>query len=234
MDEAFSRTRRKTSFTTRGASAAPLGARDQQLGYHQPMIGPVRLHRYSYREYLAVEEVSIVKHEYLDGEIYAMAGGSVLHAALSAAVLAALHAGMRERCRVYSSHLRIRVMATGLASYADVAVICGSVETDPENADTVINPVALVEVLSPSTVDYDLGEKFEHYKQIPSLSIVIYVWQDRRQIEIRERAGDVWRPTTFGAGQIARADWLDCVLDVDAIYVNAGGPPAPSLVPPAL
>src|SRR5262249_5785101 len=104
------------------------------------MSGSARHHRHSFKEYLAVEEVSTAKHEYLEGEIYAMAGGSVLHAALSAATLAALHAQLGGRCRVYSSDLRIRVRATGLASYPDVTVVCGAAETDPESADTVINP----------------------------------------------------------------------------------------------
>jgi Uma2 family endonuclease len=189
------------------------------------MEAPVRLHRYSFRDYLAVEEVSTVRHEFLDGEIYAMAGGSVLHAALSAAMLASLHAQLHGRCRVYSSDLRIRVLPTGLTSYADVAVVCGSVETDPENADTVTNPTALVEVLSPNTLDYDLGEKFQHYRQVPSLRVVIYAWQDRRQLELRECAPDGgWRTRTVGHGQEAVIESLECRIDVDAVYAGAGGP----------
>jgi Uma2 family endonuclease len=186
---------------------------------------PIRLHAYSFQDYLAVEEVSIIKHEFLDGEIYAMAGGSVLHAALSAAMLAALHAQLRGRCRVYSSDLRLRVRATGLTSYADVAVVCGPVETDPENRDTVTNPTALIEVLSPNTLEYDLGEKFDHYKQIPSLLAVIYVWQDRRRIEIRERVDNgAWRtPRTEESGHV-RIPSLDCAIDIQALYSEAGGP----------
>jgi len=179
-------------------------------------------HRYSFQEYLAVEEVSTVKHEYLDGEIYAMAGGSVLHAALSAAILAALHRQLREDCRVFSSDLRVRVRATGLASYPDVTVVGGAVETDAENADTVVNPTVVVEVLSPSTTDYDLGEKFEHYQQIPSLAAVIYVWQDRRQIEVREKAGTAWRASTFASGATAAVSSLGIDIAVDALYADAG------------
>ena len=160
----------------------------------------VRHHRHSYQDYLAVEEISTVRHEYLDGEIYAMAGGSVLHAALAAATLAALHRQLGGRCRVYSSDLRIRVRATGLASYPDVTVVCGPAETDPENADTVVNPTLVVEVLSPGTMDYDLGEKFDHYRRIPSLTAVLYVSQDRRQLEIRERTDDEWKTTQASAG----------------------------------
>ena len=73
-----------------------------------------------------------------------------------------------------------------MASYPDVTVVCGKAEADPESKETVVNPTVVVEVLSPATIDYDLGEKFDHYRQIPSLKAVVHVWQDRRQIEIRE------------------------------------------------
>jgi len=179
-------------------------------------------HRHSFTDYLVVEEMSQVKHEFLDGEIYAMAGGSILHAGLTASVLGALHAQLRGPCRVYSSDLRIRAGATGLASYPDVSVVCGDPELDPESKETVANPVAVVEVLSPSTIDFDLGEKFEHYQKIPSLCTVVYVWQDRRQIEVRQRVGADWQSRVFGAGERARLEVLGCDLDVDAVYMDAG------------
>jgi Uma2 family endonuclease len=187
------------------------------------MSVPVQLHRHSFKDYLAVEEISTVRHEYLSGEIYAMAGGSVLHAALSAAVLASLHAQLAGRCRVYSSDLRIRVLATGLASYPDVTIVCGATQTDPESADTVVNPTVVVEILSPGTIDYDLGEKFEHYRRISALKAVVYVWQDRKQIEVRARAHDSdWQTTMAGVGVVARVEALRCDIDVDALYADAG------------
>jgi Uma2 family endonuclease len=187
----------------------------------------VRHHRHSFQEYLAIEEISTIRHEYLDGEIYAMAGGSVLHAALSAAVLAALHNQLTGRCRVYSSDLRIRARATGLASYPDVTVVCGAAETDPESADTVVNPTVIVEVLSPGTMDYDLGEKFEHYRRIPSLTAVLYVWQDRPQVELRERADTDWKATPAAAGESISIRSLGFRLEVDALYTDAGASPHP-------
>ena len=186
----------------------------------------VRHHRHSFQDYLAVEEVSTVKHEYLDGEIYAMAGGSVLHAALSAAVLAAFHRQLAGRCRVYSSDLRVRVRETGLASYPDVTVVCGAIETDPESPDTVVNPSILVEVLSPATMEYDLGEKFEHYRRIPSLAAVLYLWQDRRQIEVRERTGGAWKTAIVGPGGTVALATAALGLEVDALYSDAGAGPS--------
>src|SRR3970040_481974 len=99
------------------------------------MSAPVRHHHYSFADYLAVEEMSAVKHEFLDGNIYAMAGGSPLHAALSVSVAAALLSSLRGRpCRVFSSDLRVRVAATGLATYPDVTVVCTELRHDPDSA----------------------------------------------------------------------------------------------------
>ena len=184
---------------------------------------PRQLHHYSFEDYLAVEEMNPVRHEFLDGEIYAMAGGTILHAALAVAVSSALHRQLAGRCRVFSSDLRIRSLATGLACYPDVTVVCGNVETDPESKETVANPMVVVEVLSPATIDYDLGEKFEHYRRIPSLTAVVYVWQDRRQIEIRARGtADDWRVAVAGSGSVTRLESLGCTLDVDTLYADAG------------
>jgi Uma2 family endonuclease len=188
------------------------------------MSVPARHHRYSFKDYLVVEEMSTIKHEYLDGEIYAMAGGSILHAGLSATVGALLSSQVRGRCRTYSSDLRVRVTATGLATYPDMTVVCGPIQADPENRDTVVNPSLVVEVLSPSTIDYDLGEKFEHYRQISSLRAVIYVWQDQPRIEVRERVGDDWRTTVAESKGTAVIPGLDCRIDVDVLYADAGAP----------
>lgn len=185
---------------------------------------PRRLHRYTFRDYLAVEEAGTIKHEFLDGEIYAMAGGSPLHAALAAAVIAALGGRVPAGCRVYSSDLRVRVVRTGLACYPDVTVICGAVQPDPESPDTATNPRVVVEVLSASTQEFDLGEKLEHYQQIPSLEAVVYVWQDRRLVEVRERAvagSGAWT-TAASTVDAVTVRALGSALDVAAIYAAAG------------
>ena len=191
------------------------------------MPTPARHHRYSFADYLAVEEISVVKHEFLGGEIYAMAGGSPLHAALSAAMVGRLlEAARGGPCRVFSSDLRIRVLATGLASYPDAAVVCGPLEHHPDSADTVTNPVLLVEVLSDSTEEYDLGEKFEHYTRIASLQEVVYVWQNERHIEVRRRVNDGWISSAAGSAGMVRMESLGCALDVDALYNEATPPTA--------
>ena len=116
------------------------------------MASPSFRHRYSFADYLGVEEMSRVRHEYVNGEIVAMAGGTPEHSALSAAVVTLLGSKLRGGpCRPYSSDLRIRVRATGLATYPDAAVICGEPARDPESPTHVTNPTVIVEVLSAST-----------------------------------------------------------------------------------
>jgi Uma2 family endonuclease len=106
----------------------------------------------TYAEYLAAEAVSDVRHEFLNGDVWAMAGGTPEHAALALAVGSELRQALRGRpCRAYSAPLRVRVVETGLSTYPDVTVVCGQLETALDDEDAVTNPIVLVEVLSEST-----------------------------------------------------------------------------------
>jgi Uma2 family endonuclease len=179
----------------------------------------VRNLNYSFAEYLEMEQISRVKHEYFAGEIFGMAGGSPEHAALSMAVggglLAQLAGGP---CTVYSSDLRVRVLETGLATYPDVTVVCGEKQRDPESSTTLTNPTVLVEVVSNSTEQYDRGEKFEQYKRIASLESVVFVAQNTVSIDVWSRVADTWQLATYSRGMQAQLKAIDCELDVDAIY----------------
>lgn len=113
-------------------------------------------HRYTFGEYIALESFSTVRHEFLLGEIYAMAGSTPQHAALAMSVGAALLAKLRGGpCRVHSSDLRVRVLETGLVTYPDVTVVCGPYRADPEDRNTIVNPHVVVEVTSDSTEECD-------------------------------------------------------------------------------
>jgi Uma2 family endonuclease len=186
------------------------------------MAAPAALHRHSFADYLALEEASNTKHEYLKGEIYGMAGGTPEHAALSVAVSSALLAQLRHGpCRVFSSDLRVRVLATGLATYPDVTVVCGELERDPESPTTVVNPRAVVEVLSDGTEAYDRGEKLEQYRRIPSLAAVVLVSHRVPSIELWERTSDEnWRRREFGRGQVADIEALPARLVLDEVYLG--------------
>src|SRR3954447_14765097 len=132
---------------------------------------PALLHKlnYTYAEYLGFEASSNVKHEFLGGQIYAMAGGTPEHAALAAAAITLLGPQLRGgQCRPYNSDLRVRT-PTGLTTYPDVTIVRGPREIDGVDPLAVTNPRLIVEVLSRSTEEYDSGDKFAHYKAFPSL-----------------------------------------------------------------
>jgi len=179
----------------------------------------VGLHEYSYGEYLAHENASNVKHEYLGRDIYARPGGSPEHAALAVAIASSLRIQLAgKRCRVFSSDLRVRVLASGLATYPDVSVVCGPLERDTEGRETVLNPTVLVEVLSGSTERYDRGEKFEHYKKIPSFEEYVLVSQKEILVEVWRRAGDSWTHHEARAGARVALRSIACELAVDELY----------------
>lgn len=182
-----------------------------------------RLHRYTFQEYLALEASSTIRHEFLAGEIYAMAGGTPQHAALAVAVSAALLAKTRGGpCRVHSSDLRVRSLATGLTTYPDVTVVCGPYETDTQDKNTVVNPRLLVEITSESTEEYDRGEKLESYQRIPSLDAIMLVSHREQLIEIFERQGDsTWRRSEARSGASLSIAALNATLSVDEIYAAA-------------
>jgi Uma2 family endonuclease len=181
---------------------------------------PAQKQTMTYAEYLAAEEKSLEKHEFLDGEVYAMAGGTPDHAALAMAFGGELGNALRDRpCRVFSSDLRVRIRATGLTTYPDVSVVCGKLETDAEDRHAVVNPLLLVEVLSDSSEAYDRGEKFAHYRHLPSLREYVLVSQRRPRIEVyrRNEAGR-WELFEYESGASAELSSVGCSVSVDEVY----------------
>ncbi len=175
--------------------------------------------KYSIEDYVRLEEYSNVRHEFLDGRILAMAGGTPEHGARAAAVIAALSAQLRGKpCRVHTSDVRIRVPATGLDTYPDVSVVCGHAELDARDPNALTNPVVLVEVLSPSTEEYDRGEKLEHYKLIPSLQHVVLIAHERRSIEVVTRTDTGWQAQTVNEHGEATLSSIDCTLPLDDVF----------------
>jgi Uma2 family endonuclease len=186
-----------------------------------------RRHAYTYGDYLQLEaDVPAARHEFVDGEISAMAGGSELHSALIAAVSGELYTQLRgTRCGLRESNLRVHIRATGNAFYPDAIVLCGDVEIIHEirGGDSLLNPTVIVEVLSPSTEEYDRGAKFEdNYRFIPSLLEYVLVSQDEPTIEVRSRdeLGN-WSAREYRVGEMAVLATIDAALDVDVVYREA-------------
>jgi Uma2 family endonuclease len=175
---------------------------------------------YTLDDYFAVEETSLVKHEFLDGEIFAMAGASLPHNDIAANLLTLLRSMLRETgCRAFGSDLRVATYG-GLYTYPDVSVICGKPMLVTGRPDTATNPVLLVEVLSDATRDYDRGDKLAAYRLIPALREVLLVDQATVMIESWQRQDDAsWTSTSTSdlAATIALAA-VPITLPVREIY----------------
>lgn len=136
----------------------------------------------SEKEYLDLEEKSKIRHEFMDGEIFAMAGASRKHNLASTNISTELNLQLRETdCEVYASDFRVRIRE-GHSVYPDVAVACGEIETT-DNDKTLLNPIVVFEVLSKSTEKRDRGDKAEDYFKLKSLKDYILVSQYRVRVE---------------------------------------------------
>lgn len=138
---------------------------------------------YSLEEYLAMERQSSEKHEYFQGRIYLMAGGSPNHSLIASNLNRLLGNALEDRpCRVYTSDLQVLVKANGLVTYPDVSVVCGPVEYAKSSGNLVTNPNLIVEVLSPTTSGYDQTTKFNLYKGLETLEDYLLV--DSRSVNV--------------------------------------------------
>ena len=184
------------------------------------MTAPAHLRpRYSYAEYLAYERDSELKHEFDDGEILAMAGGSRRHNALALRIGAVLDAARQPGCVAFQSDQRVRVLATGKATYPDVSMVCGPIEGDPADptSATITNPTLIVEVLSPTTAPYDRGDKWQQYQLIPSLHEYLLISQAEPRIErYRRLPSGTWEYADVTAGAITLAS--GAVIDIARLY----------------
>ncbi len=172
-------------------------------------------HVYSIEEWIALQEATGRRFDYLDGRLYdieAMAGGTPRHALISANLLIALYQGMVreatfEHCSVYSSDLQLKSADGHRYVYPDAAIICGEPEYDTRVPTAVRNPVVVAEVLSQKTAARDFGDKFDYYASLPSVRDYVLVHQDRPRVEVRSRNTDdagVWETRVF-VGPAARA-----------------------------
>src|SRR5258706_1201652 len=152
--------------------------------------------RYTPQEYYALEREATYKSDYYDGEIAAMAGGTIAHSLICSNLVREVGNRLKGGpCVAYESNLRLKVRATGLRCYPDVSVFCGALERDPEDPklETVTNPTVLIEVLSESTEAYDRGFKADNYRRIESLRAYVLVSQTSPHVEVYERpAGGAW------------------------------------------
>ena len=176
--------------------------------------------RLTAQEYLALEREAEYKSEYYKGEVFAFAGASLRHNLIAANVLANIHSQLRSGpCSAFSSDMRITIPQTPHFTYADVVVVCGQPQLDDDFKDNLLNPIVIIEVLSPSTEGYDRGKKFESYQRIASLLEYVLVSQDRPRVEqfLRQPDGR-WLYSETSAEGIIKLTSIDCELSLSDIY----------------
>ncbi|NUQ75413.1 MAG: Uma2 family endonuclease [Polyangiaceae bacterium] len=181
---------------------------------------PVEKRTWTAQEYLVWERQQPTRHEFFQGEVFAMGGATREHNLLVVNITAELRNALRKKpCETYPSDMRVKVPATGLYTYPDASVVCGKPEFEDGGMDTLLNPLVLVEVLSDSSERYDRGKKFEQYRSIPSLTDYVLVSQDHVLVEhFRRGEGGTWVLSEVRAGGRVALSGPECGLEVDEIY----------------
>jgi Uma2 family endonuclease len=173
-------------------------------------------------DFIATAEVSEERLEFVDGQILAMSGASLEHGLIVSSIATALSNQLRARpCGVVAQGTLVRAHAGDDTFLPDVAVFCGQPERDRfRGVDLLLNPVLLVEVLSPSTTNYDHGRKWESYQGIKSLQHYLLVAQDKARVEQYTRYGEhFWHYTeTLGLDAVVRFESLNASLTMAEIY----------------
>ena len=174
-----------------------------------------------FEEYLVMEAASDIKHEWINGLVYAMSRGTPEHGRLSAAMMRALPE--TEQCRVYSSDTLIYIEKAEHSTYADASIVCGAILTRGAKdkngkslGEAITNPRVVVEVLSKSTEHRDRNERFRLFQKLDSLEEYVLVSQDEPCIEVRRRSGRNWISHTARAGETVTIH--SAAISVDAIY----------------
>jgi Uma2 family endonuclease len=178
--------------------------------------------RITEEEYLRLDRAAETKSEFVDGEIFAMSGGSFPHSILAVKWMGELLSKLRGRnCVVFNSDERVRTPGSGSYVYPDVSVVCGKPQSHRASDDILTNPVVVIEVLSPSTEDYDRGKKFALYREIASLQDYLLVHSDEVHVESFTRQPEGWLLREYrGAEAAVPIASIDCAVLLGDVYAG--------------
>jgi Uma2 family endonuclease len=181
-------------------------------------------------QYLAFERATDARHEYLDGQIYAMAGESIEHSRICVNISGELRGQLKGRpCEALSPNMKVVTSSSGMFAYPDVVVVCGGPPFHDERRDVLTNPAIIFEVLSPSTEAYDRGEKFLRYRtQIETLQDYVLVSQAKPLVEHFSRRPDgSWvYEAVSGLASVLHLASVDCRLSLEEVYSRVVFPAA--------
>jgi Uma2 family endonuclease len=187
---------------------------DQRMALRHPQ------QTWSISAYLDFDKTSDVRHEYWDGAIYAMAGASSNHGVLTSAAVAMILPQLPDRCNIYSSDMKVRA-AERFFLYPDVVITCDPIFMDTTTT-VLLNPLLVIEVLSPSTMAYDRGDKLDLYRSIPALQAYLLLWQDRVRAELYVRiAADRWQTQVYQTlSDVIEIPQVSCQLSLAKLYLR--------------
>jgi Uma2 family endonuclease len=172
-------------------------------------------------EYLDFERKSEERHEYFNGEVFAMSGTKRNHNVIAWNIGGELRQKLKgKNCEAYPAGMRVFVPETGLYTYPDLVVVCGEPKFQDNVFDTLLNPNLLIEVLSESTESYDRGKKFQHYRSIESLQEYVLVAQDEARIEKYVKQGDGFSLLSEAVGleSAIKFDSINCDIRLSEVY----------------
>lgn len=186
----------------------------------------------SIAEYLQMERESGIKYEYHRGKIFALSGGSLNHGLLCGNIYSELRSKLKEGkpdCKAVTSEIKLNVKQKNSFVYPDAMVICGAIEKSADDKNAITNPVLIVEVLSKSTANYDRGDKFYLYRQIPSLQEYLLIEQDKYQVDIyfKQANTDLWKIRRIeGKDALVQLQSLNLEIKMSDLYYDIELPTA--------
>ena len=174
----------------------------------------------------AIPDADTVRSEYVNGKIIGMSGSNWAHNLITGNIAAGLHARLRDSgCVVFANEMRVSIPSVKSYFYPDVGVVCEEPRFEDDVFDTLLNPIVIVEVLSPSTEAYDRGDKFAHYRQLQSLQEYILVSQDKVRVDHYVRHAAQWILTDFqNLEQHLPLTSIQCELPLQEIYERVSFP----------
>lgn len=186
---------------------------------------PQTKEKVSIEEYLEIEAQNDVKYEFHDGDIYAMAGGTIAHSMISGNAYSEIKENLRSKnssCKTLNSDAKIFIKKLNSFVYPDASVVCDKIE-ESEKGHGICNPTLIVEVLSKSTEGYDRGAKFSNYRKIPTLQEYVLIEQEKAEVEVfyRPLNTDLWKISTYtGLGAIVLLESIDLEVPMSRIYLD--------------
>ena len=174
----------------------------------------------------AIPDAETVRNEYINGEIIAMSGASLAHNLITYNISGELRNRLKSSgCLAFANEMRVSIPSANSYFYPDVSVVCEEPRFEDDVFDTLLNPIVIVEVLSPSTEAYDRGDKFAHYRQLQSLQEYILVSQDKVRVDHYVRHAAQWILTDFqGLDQQLPLTSIQCELPLQEICENVPFP----------